>query len=147
MGIECTRQTFDKQKVVKNGEIRTKLSSNNQTFFQVGAALENRLYNIPSRGSEPISLGFEVTPLEPGLAVVDINPQSGVPPAPIQTSALVNIYEPNTNPLSKQGQATLLTVPDPVIPVPPPIVVVEEVEPDPVSIVNKQLQKLNKICQ
>ena len=121
---------------------KTKFKQPNFFTLQVGAALENRLYNIPSRGSEPISLGFEVTPLEPGLAVVDINPQSGVPPAPIQTSALVNIYEPNTNPLSKQGQATLLTVPDPVIPVPPPIVVVEEVEPDPVS---KQIAEKSKV--
>ena len=89
----------------------------------------NNPINIETRGGDPIPFGFEVTPLEPGLNVVDINSPS--PVAPLVTGALVCNFDHSTNPLSKQGQATVFDSPPLIVPFapPPPVIVYQEPEP------------------
>merc|ERR1712241_1610707 len=96
-------------------------------LYKVGSPLNNPI-KIPTLGGDPIPLGFEVTPLEPGLNVVDINSPS--PVAPLVTDVLVSNFDRSTNPLSKQGQATVFDSPPVIVPIaPPPVIVVPEPEP------------------
>ena len=88
----------------------------------------NSPINIATRGGDPIPFGFEVTPLEPGLNVVDIN--SASPVAPLVTDALVSNFDHSTNPLSKQGQATVFDSPPVIVPI-APVIVIHEPEPEP----------------
>merc|ERR1711992_116108 len=85
-------------------------------LYKVGSPLNNPI-NIATRGGDPIPFGFEITPLEPGLNVVDINSPS--PVAPLVTDALVSNFDRSTNPLSKQGQATVFDSPPVIVPNPP----------------------------
>merc|ERR1712045_991128 len=102
-------------------------------LYKVGSPLNNPI-NIATRGGDPIPFGFEITPLEPGLNVVDINSPS--PVAPLVTDALVSNFDRSTNPLSKQGQATVFDSPPVIVPIAPPhVIVIHEPEPEPKIVI------------
>ena len=111
-------------------------------LFQVGKPIDIPTY-ISTLGGEDLEFGFEVIPLEDNVNVVEVNnPRRSAAPqfpfvAPARVASLTSVVAPATNPLSKQGQATLFAgppvIPVPVLPPPPRVVIVEEPEPEPVS--------------
>ena len=94
---------------------------------------------LPTRGGEDLAFGFEVHPLGDGVDVVEVNPRRSPSPhvplitSPVRVGALTTTFGSPANPVSKQSQASFFTG-LPVLPVvpPPPVIVVQEPEPEPV---------------
>ena len=94
---------------------------------------------LPTRGGEDLAFGFEVHPLGDGVDVVEVNPRRSPSPhvplitSPVRVGALTTTFGSPANPVSKQSQASFFTG-LPVVPVvpPPPVIVVQEPEPEPV---------------